>query len=141
MLFRSDTDPKKIVLCYKIHLMLSGVMRRLVEDSPNYLAYGIRSARNLVWAMLIQALLNDGNLPELLDDFGCDVARQADFSDRLKTIASNRILPVVKEVVNANEDYKRKLDEEKYSFLRQKEFFRRCMNVAEDKYGWHRKYF
>jgi len=136
-----NTDARKIVLGYKIHLMIGSIMRRLAEVSPNYLTYGIRSARNLVWALLIQALLNDPKLPEILDDFGTNLARQVDFNERLKTIATNRILQIVKDVVNGNEDYRRKLDEEKYTFLRQKEFFRRCMNVAEDKYGWHKKYF
>jgi hypothetical protein len=103
-----------------------------MECAPQFLAYGIRTARNLIWALLIQALLNDNKLPELLDDFGVDLGRQADFRDRLISIGKNRILPVVRKVVAEKKDYKQKLEQEKYAFLRQKEFFRRCMNVAED---------
>lgn len=131
-------DARKIVLTYKVYLMLNSPMQRLEERSPGRLAYPISRARNLVWALLIQGLLNDSKLPEHLDRFGYSLAKETDFRELLKHIASGKILPIFREVLS-DEDYQQKIGEEKYSFLRTKEIFRRCMDVAYEKYDWTKR--
>ena len=132
------SDPRKIVLAYKVHLVLNSPMQRLDERVPSKLVYPISRARNLVWALLIQGLLNDSKLPDQLERFGYSLAKEADYRELLKNIASGKIFPVLKEVL-ADEGYRQKIDEEKYSFLRTKEIFKRCMNAAYEKYGWTRR--
>jgi hypothetical protein len=131
-------DARKIVLAYKVHLVLNSPMQRLDERAPGKLAYPISRARNLVWALLIQGLLNDSKLQDNLERFGYTLAKEADFRELLKGIASGKVLPILKEVL-ADDGYQQKIDEEKYSFLRTKEIFRRCMDAAYDKYGWTKR--
>jgi hypothetical protein len=113
-------------------------MQRLDERVPHKLAYPIARARNLVWALLIQALLNDSKLSDYLERFGCSLAKEADFRELLRNVASSKVLPILKEVL-ADKLYQEKIEEEKYSFLRTKEIFRRCMDVAYDKYSWTKR--
>jgi len=131
-------DARKIVLAYKVHFLLNRAMQRLEEKSPQKLIYTIGRARNLVWALLIQGLLNDSQLPDLLEWFGGNLTKEANFSEHLKYIASSRILPILKDVL-ADEGYQQKMDIEQYSFLRTKEIFKRCMDAAYEKYGWTKR--
>jgi uncharacterized protein YihD (DUF1040 family) len=131
-------DARRIVLAYKVHLVLNSPMQRLDERAPQKLAYPISRARNLVWALVIQGLLNDSKLPDLLERYGNSLAKEADFREHLKNLASSKIMPVLREVL-ADKDYNEKIENEKYSFLRTKEIFRRCMDTAYEKYGWTRK--
>lgn len=135
-------DPRRIILGYKAGLVLSPIMRRLGERASQWLSYGIGRARNLVWALLVQGMLNDeGYLPELLEHYGCDLRKAADFKEHLSNLAVNRAYVVLNSVLKKDEVYKSRIDEEKYSFLRTKELFRRCMEEAYDRYGWTKKSF
>ncbi len=131
-------DTRKIILAYKVHLVLNSPMQRLEERASHKLVYPLSRARNLVWALLIQGLLNDPKLLDLLERFGYTLAKETDFRELLKNIAAGRILPVLKDVL-ADEGYQQKILEEKYSFLRTKEIFKRCMDVAYEKYGWTKR--
>ncbi len=106
-------DARKIVLAYKVHLVLNSPMQRLDERAPGKLAYPISRARNLVWALLIQGLLNDPKLQDNLERFGYTLAKETDYRELLKGIASGKVLPILKQVL-ANEGYQKKIDEEKY---------------------------
>jgi hypothetical protein len=131
-------DARKIVLSYKVQLVLNSPMQRLIERSSGKLATPVARARNLVWALIIQGLLNDAKLQDNLDRFGTTLAKETDFRELLKAIAASKILPILKEVL-ADEGYQKKIEEEQYSFLRTKEIFKRCMDVAYDKYGWTKR--
>jgi hypothetical protein len=131
-------DARKIVLAYKVHLVLNSPLKRLEERAPKKLEYALSRARNLVWALLIQGVLNDVNLLGLLERYGNTLAKETDLREYLKNLASARILPIMKEVL-ADESYQEKMDAEKYSFLRTKEIFNRCRDVAFDKYSWTKK--
>jgi len=113
-------DARKIVVAYKIHLVLRDPLQRLVERSSQKLATAISRARNLVWALLIQAILNDPKLPQVLEDYGSNLRKENTFRDYLRTLASSRLFPILKEVLS-REEYKDRMDEERYDFLRSKE--------------------
>ncbi len=139
--FRSSclhSDSRKIVLAYKIGLVLNSPMRRLEELAPKKLAYAIGRARNLVWALLIQALLNDEKLGDWLEWYGCSLAKEADFRRILEQKASSRLLPVIKAVLS-DPTYMSKIENEKYSFVRAKELYRRCMYECYNRFKWTRK--
>jgi hypothetical protein len=98
----------------------------------------ISQARNLVWALLIQGLLNDSKLPILLEDYGTSLKKESAFREHLKTVVSTRLLPVLKEVLGS-EEYKDRMEKQRYDFLRTKEIFNQCKDVAADRFRWVKK--
>jgi hypothetical protein len=131
-------DPRKIVLAYKISLVLNSPMEELDQRAPAKLKYAVSKARNLVWALLIQAILNDPKLADYLEWYGCGLQKESDFRQLTRKLASSRVLPILKSVLS-DPSYQQKMDDEKYSFLRTKELFRRSMDDAYDRYNWTRK--
>ena len=133
-----NADVRRIIIAYKIGLVLNSPMQRLDETAPKKYAYVISRARNLVWALLTQAVFNDAKLASIVDDFGGSLAKEADFKELLKRLASARLLPVLRDVL-ANDSYSQRIADENYSFLRTREIFQRCMNVAADLNGWSKR--
>jgi hypothetical protein len=133
-----DCDARKIVLAYKVHLVLRDPMQRLLERSSQKLANAVSKARNLVWALLIQAMLNDPKLPQHLEDYGSSLRKETAFRDYLRTLASSKLFPILKEVLGRDE-YKGRLEKERYDFLRSKEVFSQCKEVGAEKFGWLKK--
>jgi hypothetical protein len=132
------SDPRRIVLAYKVNLVLNSPMQELDERAPVKLKYAVSKARNLVWALLIQALLNDPKLSAYLEGYGDGLQKESDFRQLMRKLASSRVLPILKAVLN-DESYQQKIEDEKYSFLRTKELFRRSMDDAYDRFGWTKK--
>lgn len=54
---RLQVDSRRIVLCYKIHFRLGRLIRSIVERGERKYFY-LRRARNLLWALLCQAVQN-----------------------------------------------------------------------------------
>src|SRR5262249_33313151 len=102
-------DARKIVLAYKVHLVLRDPLQRLVERSGQKLAQAISRARNLVWALLIQAMFNDPKLPQVLEDYGTSLRKEAAFREYLRTLASSRLFPILKDVLGRQE-YKERVE-------------------------------
>ena len=133
-----NSNSSKLLLAYKSLLLLNPVIRQMMDASPNFLYYGLSRARNIIAALLIQGILNDDKLQQLIEWYGVRLTKEADFKEYLIKIGKNKILPIIKEVIK-DRSYKEKLEKEKYSFFRTKDFFRRCMIMAEDWYGWRKK--
>jgi hypothetical protein len=131
-------DPRRIVLAYKVHLFLGPVVRRMQEAAAKKYAYAIGRARNLIWSLLVQALLNDAKISDLLDAYGTKLTKEADFRDYLQKLGITRLLPVLREVLS-DSAYEEKIAEEQYAFLRAKEIYRRCMNEAWDRFEWTKR--
>jgi hypothetical protein len=134
-----EADPRKIILAYKALLMLNGPMKKLNETAPKKISYVISKARNLVAALLIQGVLNDDQLPQTLDGYGKTLQKDLRYKTYLNKIATTQLLQLLK-IVFAEKNYAEKIEAEKYSFLRNKELFQRCMEVGGKKYGWVKKY-
>jgi hypothetical protein len=132
------SDARRIVLAYKISLVLNSPMEEIDERAPAKLKYAVSRARNLVWALLIQAFLNDGKLGDYLEWYGSGLQKESDFRQLVRKLASSRVLPILKAVLN-DEVYQKKIEDEKYSFLRTKELFRRSMDDAYERFHWNRK--
>jgi antitoxin component of RelBE/YafQ-DinJ toxin-antitoxin module len=113
-------------------------MEELDEKSPAKLKYAVSKARNLVWALLIQSLLNDSKVKDYLEWYGLGLQKENDFRMLLRKFASSKVLPILKRVLN-DPTYEKKIASEKYSFLRTKELFRRSMDEAFELHGWTRK--
>lgn len=59
-----NADARKIVLAYKVHLVLKSPLQRLEEVAAQKMVYAVSKSRNLVWALLIQGVLNDKTAPD-----------------------------------------------------------------------------
>ena len=100
----------------------------------------IPKARNLTWALLVQAILNDKKLPEYRENYGASLVKQTMFADVLKHLTGTRIAPILKELLSSSA-YQDKVAQERYDFLRTTEAFKKAMAIAADKFSWSKKSF
>jgi hypothetical protein len=135
-----NSDARSIVLAYKVGLRMSGVTARIKESFAQKYQPAVPKARNLIWALLVQALFNDKKFESYRDDYGSTLAKEAAFRDILKQLTGSRIVPLLKELLGSP-TYKDKIAQDKYDFLRSTESFKKTMNSAMDKYGWKKKSF
>jgi hypothetical protein len=133
---RLRADSRHILLAYKIQLRLNRIIREIMERGEKKYFY-MRRARNLVWALLIQALLNEPDLAELADKFGRKPGMETEFSDLLAKLASTRVRFLIS--ASVEEHYTDKIEAEKYGFLRTKTIYEDCLKDARDKWNWSRK--
>jgi hypothetical protein len=131
------TDARRILVAYKIHFRLNRIIREIVEKGAAKYAY-LNRARNLVWGLLIQGILNDPRLNNVLESYGTTLVAEADFSEVLMTIASTKVRFIIKDAFH-EERYQTMLADEKYSFLRTKAAYTKCMQTAYEKYEWKKQ--
>jgi hypothetical protein len=132
------TNTRNIVLAYKVGLVLNSPSEKLREVMPQKYDLPIRRAKNLIWALLVQALLNDPKLPHDREQYGGSLAKEKAFRERLQSLASSRLKAILAEVF-AVPAYQEKLMQEKFDFLRTKEVYKKCMDIAYTKWGWKRQ--
>jgi hypothetical protein len=131
---RSDT--RKIILAYKIQFRLKAITREIESRAENKYSF-VRYARNLVWALTIQGLLNDRCIEDLLENYGNSLSVEADFNFIVKEIGAKKIRLILSELIKQkkNQDY---VKNEKFSFLKTRIAFVDCMTIANKKYGWEK---
>jgi len=126
-------NENKLLLIYKVQLRLGSIIKEIRNQNwDNYYYYD--KAKNLIWSLLIQGLLNDRKIDKLIDDFGNSMISETDFTDKLKKIATNEIRQVIREVINR--DYKDQVRNQKFSFLKTKAVYQKCMDLLNTKFGW-----
>ncbi len=127
-------DSRKIVLGYKIISRLGRIIREIeARGADKY--YFVRYARNLIWALLTQGILNDDNLDFLLENYGTSLSMETDFTNYLNIIASRKIRPILSELITQKK-YREYMEQEKYSFLKTRNAFNDCMEIARKRHGW-----
>lgn len=129
-----QSNSNKIILAYKIQFRLNNIIKEIENKGPDKYRY-INRAKNLLWALQIQGLLNDPELPNLCERFGDSLAIQADFNQYLKDMASKKVRFIISGALQ-DDTYREKINDEKYEFLRQKETYNRCMAEAKERYNW-----
>jgi hypothetical protein len=134
---RLQADARQMVICYKIQFRLRRMIRDIVDKGVHKYAY-ISRARNLLWALLCQGILNDERLCDYAERFGQSLIMEADFTDWLGRISSTRVRFLISEAVS-KDPYAMMMSEERYDFLRTKAFFDRCMEIAYKKWKWVQK--
>ncbi|MRG95720.1 AIPR family protein [Polyangium spumosum] len=127
------TDARRILLAYKIQYRLNKVAREIDGAGKGY--WYVPRAKNLLWALLVQGVLNQAKLTAWLEGFGTTLTVEADFTQELLSLGVSKVRHVIREAV-ADPKYKEQLDAERLSFLRTKALYARCVEVAEEKYGW-----
>ncbi len=131
------TPAERILLAYKVQFRLLRLIREITERGVNKYGYLYR-CRNLVWALLIQAMFNDQRLDKLREAHGRSLTMSAEFGEYLKTQASTKVRFVISDSLK-DERSKSLLNEERYGFLRTKAMFDRCMAAAYERYGWTKR--
>ena len=135
-----NVDARAIVLGYKVGQMLGRVTNHLRTSVPAKLDPAIQTAKNLTWALLIQALINDRRYPALLESYGTGLSKEAAFGDVLKQLGGTKVVPLVRDLC-AMATYQNKAAAGRFEFLRATEAFRRSMDSARDRFGWSKQSF
>lgn len=134
---RLRADSRKILLCYKVQFRLRKLVAEILDKgSSKYWFMG--RARNLLWALLCQGILNDDRLEEYAEQFGKGLSVEADYTDWLAKLASTRCRLMIKDVI-AGDPYAAMIKEERYSFLRTNAVYKRCMEIGYDRWRWVEK--
>jgi hypothetical protein len=131
---RLRADSRHIVLCYKVQFRLSRLVSAIVEKGANKYAY-MQRARNLLWALLCQAILNASDLEERAEQFGQNLSLEAQYTEWLATLATTRVRFILSDLV-ADKTYASKVAEGNFSFMRTNAAFKRSMEIAYKRWKW-----
>src|SRR5207244_4145368 len=113
---RLKADSRHILMCYKIQFRLRKLANEIEQKGQNKYWF-ISRARNLLWALLCQGLLNQEKLEKLAEAHGTSLQVPADYSDLLMWLATARVRPLLSDLMN-DRDYSEKVAEQNLSFLR-----------------------
>lgn len=131
---RLKANSKRILLCYKIHFRLTRIIRGIMERGEQKYFY-MRRARNLVWALLCQGILNEENLKEYTEQYGKTVSMETGYTELLTNLASTRIRFLISAAVE-QDPYAREIEKEHYGFLKTNALYEECLKGAREKWGW-----
>jgi len=131
---RLRADSRKVVLCYKVQFRLGKLARDIAGLGVNKYAY-VQRARNLLWALLCQAILNDPRIEAQAEEFGRGLGLEAQYTQWLSSLATTRCRFILSELVKDSQ-YLVKAGEGNYSFMKTKSAYKRCMEIAYKKWGW-----
>jgi hypothetical protein len=134
---RLRADSRKIVLCYKVQFKLRRLVNDIVERGPHKYEY-VQRARNLLWALLCQAILNDPKLEERTEDFGRRLSLEAQYNDWVSGLATTRCRFILSDLV-ADKLYAPKAAEGNFSFMRTNAAYKRSMEIAYKRWRWVEK--
>jgi hypothetical protein len=134
---RLRVDGRHILLCYKIQFRLRKLVNDIVEKGVNRYFY-IGRARNLVWALLCQGVLNEADLEARAERFGSSLSLETNFTEWLSYLATNRCRYLVRDVLE-QKPYQEKAAVGNFSFLRTNAFYERCMELAHKNWKWDRR--
>lgn len=134
---RLRADSRHIVLCYKIQFRLRRLINDIVEKGANKYAY-VQRARNLLWALLCQGVLNEEDLEEYADEYGTRLSLEAQYTDWLSKIATTRCRFILGDLVR-EKVYAPKVADGNFSFMRTNAAYKRAMEIAYDRYDWVEK--
>lgn len=127
------SDARRILLAYKIQYRLNAVARA-IEGSAHGYDY-VPRAKNLLWALLIQGVLNHNRLPVWLESYGSTISMEADYTQELQSLGVNKVRHVMRLAVS-DEKFKEQLKERRFSFLLSEDFYERCWKIAEKREDW-----
>ena len=130
------SDARRILLAYKIQYRLNKVAKEIDGSANGY--WYVARAKNLLWALLIQGMLNHSKLQAWTEAYGSTLTAESDFVQEMISLGVGKVRHVIREAVSEPK-YKEQLDEERLSFLRTKALFTTCVEVAERKYGWSKQ--
>lgn len=132
-----DVNAKKILLIYKTQARLGKVIETIIESAPNKFYY-LKRGKTLIWALLIQSVLNDRKLDQWIEDYGARLSIETNFGEICKELALKKVKPLMNDLISDTKISKA-IEEEKFTFLKAKSSFDTCMKIARDKFDWEKK--
>lgn len=130
-------DSALIVLLYKVNFRVNVVIKEIIEKGYQKYWWATK-AKNIVWSLLVQAILNDDNLGELTEDRGKSLSVASNFNEYLKSIGSKKLRFILGELIQQKK-YADFMEQEQYAFFRTKVAYQEAMQIAKKKYGWERR--
>lgn len=135
---RLCVDSRHMLLCYKIQFNLRKFSQEIEQKGQNKYWFMSR-ARNLLWALLCQGLLNHDDLESLAENHGGSMSMAVGYKEHLVNLATTRVRLLLSDLMN-DRDYSEKVAEGNLSFLRTDRAFEKCMEIARNKWDWvHKK--
>ena len=130
------SDTRKIILAYKVQSRINAVVNEILSRSEKTNKYFfVRYARNLIWSLVIQGLLNDRDIEYHLENFGKGLSLEANFTQLIKEIGGKKVRIILSELISQKK-YSDYMENEKYNFLKTRIAFIDCMAIANKRYGW-----
>ena len=139
--FRSDylcCDLRDLVVAYKVG-ECAGSMASCIEERGENKWWFISRARNLLWALGIQAIFNGRDREKLASSYGKDMQISANFRELMRDEASRRLRPIIANIVEAK--HMEEVKAGKVSFLGTNAMFDDCMAYARKQYRWDHESF
>lgn len=133
---RLQFNPRVVVFCYKIQFNLRMLVRSIQDVGPNKYAF-IHRGKDMLWALVCQAFLNDDKHSELADEFGGDLRRPHKYIELIDYYATRARIILSRLVSEV--PYSNMIQQDSYSFLRKEDTFNRAMKIASEKWGWKLK--
>lgn len=131
-----NSDSRRILLAYKIQFRLGKVARAIDEAASGY--WYVPRAKNLLWALLIQGVLNRSKLESWIETYGVRLKIESEFTEDLISIGVGKVRHIIREAVSEPK-YKEQLDGDRLSFLRTKTLYTRCMEIASERCDWTKR--
>jgi hypothetical protein len=132
-----DVPARQLLALYKIQFRLTSVAGRIEECGYEKYWY-IRRAKNLIWALLIQGVLNEEDFSSFAETYGESLTMEGNFSELLRRIGSTKIRPIFATAFERN-PYSDYLEDRKLSFLKSDSTYDHCMQVARSMFRWEKK--
>jgi hypothetical protein len=132
-------DIRALVLAYKVGVNLSACTTCLLETLSQKYDVACRRSRNLVWALTVQALLNDPKFKEYRESYGHSLAKEHSFRELLRKLSSSRVAPILRQLYSAH-PYSEWITAGRFEKLRTREAFKTSMGIASDKYSWQKRF-
>jgi hypothetical protein len=134
-----EVDPRKLVLLYKIQFRLPSVIREIKSLGTE--KYGqISKAKNLLWCLSLQALMNDSKFSKYVEYYGASAAGiEAGLTQILKTMATSKLRFILSDVFE-NSKYRSNISAGRLSFMSSKTLLNNCLEIARERFGWEKLY-
>src|SRR3989475_5798834 len=133
-----QVDPRKLVFLYKVQYRLQSVIREIKHIGIEKYSYAPK-AKNLLWCLSIQAVMNDDKFEKHFETYGTSIGIEAGLTQLLKRVASTKLRLILSNSF-ANRKYKDYMQGGKFSFLRTKAALNDCMKTAAKQFGWETMY-
>jgi hypothetical protein len=131
---RLRADARHILLCYKVQFRLRKLISEIMERGENKYAF-VSRARNLLWALLAQGLLNHEDIEKIAETHGRSLSVANEYVEILAYLATARVRMLLSDLLE-DRDYAGKVAEGNLSFLRTDKAFDKAMELARKKWKW-----
>jgi hypothetical protein len=131
------TDPRKLIFLYKVQFRMPAVIRQIKELGAEEFRYASK-AKNLIWCLCIQGLLNDSKFDRYVENYGSSTSIEAGVTEMLKKLAKTKILVILSSTFESKK-YRDQIEKAKFSFLKSRITFADCMKVAQEDFKWNKK--